>query len=54
MLRLLGFFDDFGYPAELAVGWLRDHVQSAVEPDEAEIMEYLDVGHHVTYFMGRS
>jgi hypothetical protein len=51
VLRLLGFFDDFGYAGELAVGSLRGQMKPAGEPDEAEIVQYLDVGHHVTYFM---
>lgn len=51
MLRLLGFFDDFGYSSESAAGPLRAQVQASGEPDEAEIVEYLDVGHHLTYFM---
>ncbi|KUM84106.1 hypothetical protein AQI94_32715 [Streptomyces pseudovenezuelae] len=51
MLRLLGFFDDFGYPSALATGPLKAQVQASGEPDEAEIVEYLDVGHHLTYFM---
>lgn len=51
VLRLLGFFDDFGYAGELAVGPLRGQMQPAGEPDEAEIVQYLDVGHRVTYFM---
>jgi hypothetical protein len=51
MLRLLGFFDDFGYPSELAAGPLAVQVQASGEPDEAEIVEYLDTGHHLTYFM---
>ncbi|QUC58593.1 MULTISPECIES: hypothetical protein [unclassified Streptomyces] len=51
MLRLLGFFDDFGYPGELATGTLADHVRASGEPDEAGIVEYLDAGHHLTHFM---
>ncbi|MET8330938.1 hypothetical protein [Streptomyces sp. NPDC005181] len=51
MLRLLGFFDDFGHSSELAAGPLGAQVQASSEPDEAEIVEYLDVGHHLTYFM---
>lgn len=51
VLRLLGFFDDFGYSGELAAGPLSAQVQSFGEPDEAKIVEYLDVGHHLTYFM---
>ncbi|MFD8425903.1 hypothetical protein [Streptomyces sp. NPDC059466] len=51
VLRLLGFFEDFGYSSELTAGPLGPQVQAAGEPDEAEIVEYLDVGHHLTYFM---
>ena len=51
MLRLLGFFDDFGYSSALAAGPLRAQVQATGEPDEAEIVEYLDTGHHLTHFM---
>jgi hypothetical protein len=51
VLRLLGFFDDFGRPSELAAGPLDAQVQSSGESDEAKIVDYLDVGHHLTYFM---
>ncbi|MEU5308059.1 hypothetical protein [Streptomyces sp. NPDC021562] len=51
MLRLLGFFDDFGYSGASAAGPLRAQVQASGEADEAEIVEYLDVGHRLTYFM---
>jgi hypothetical protein len=51
VLKLLGFFDDFGHSGELAAGPLRAQVQASGEPDEAQIVEYLDVGHHLTYFM---
>lgn len=51
MLKLLGFFDDFGYSGELSAGPLGGQVQASGEPDEAEIVRYLDVGHHLTYFM---
>ncbi|NEA46689.1 hypothetical protein [Streptomyces sp. SID10815] len=51
MLKLLGFFDDFGYSGELAAGPLGAQVQASGEPDEAEFLDYLDVGHHLTYFM---
>lgn len=36
MLRLLGFFDDFGYSSKLAAGPLTSQ-------DEAEIVGYLDM-----------
>jgi hypothetical protein len=51
VLKLLGLFDDFGHSGELAAGPLRAQVQASGEPDEAQIVEYLDVGHHLTYFM---
>ncbi|MCS0602198.1 hypothetical protein NX794_13420 [Streptomyces sp. LP11] len=51
MLRLLGFFDDFGYSGELAAGPLLAQVQASGEPDEARMVEYLDTGHHLTHFM---
>ncbi|BAU85678.1 hypothetical protein SLA_4794 [Streptomyces laurentii] len=36
MLKLLGFFDDFGYSGETAAGPLGDQVSASGEPDEAE------------------
>lgn len=51
VLKLLGFFDDFGHYGELAAGPLGAQVQASGEPDEAQIVEYLDVGHPLTYFM---
>ncbi|MEU5036067.1 hypothetical protein AB0G48_18195 [Streptomyces rubiginosohelvolus] len=51
VLKLLGFFDDFGYSGEVSAGPLGGQVQASGEPDEAEIVRYLDVGHHLTYFM---
>lgn len=51
MLKLLGFFDDFGYFGEMAAGPLGAQVSASSEPDEAEIVEYLDTGHHLTHFM---
>lgn len=43
MLRLLGFFGEFGYSSELAAGPLGAQVQAFGEPDEAEIVEYLAI-----------
>ncbi|MFI0237878.1 hypothetical protein [Streptomyces sp. NPDC016845] len=51
MLRLLGFFDDFGFSGELAAGPLRAQVRESGEPDEARIVRYLDRGHRLTHFM---
>ncbi|MEW2303015.1 hypothetical protein AB0958_24080 [Streptomyces sp. NPDC006655] len=51
MLRLLGFFDDFGHSGVVAAGPLAAQVQASGESDEAEIVEYLDVGHRLTHFM---
>jgi hypothetical protein len=51
MLRLLGFFDDFGPPAGSSAGPLAAQVRASGEPDEAEIVEYVDSGHRLTHFM---
>jgi hypothetical protein len=51
VLRLLGFFDDFGCSGELATGPLAAQVRASGEQDEAHIVEYLDCGHRLTYFM---
>ncbi|SMF03669.1 hypothetical protein [Streptomyces sp. Amel2xC10] len=51
MPRLLGFFDDFGHAGAWTAGPLRSQVRASGEPDEARIVEYLDVGHHLTHFM---
>ncbi|MGV9936314.1 hypothetical protein ACWDY4_38150 [Streptomyces olivaceoviridis] len=51
MLKLLGFFDDFGYSGEVAAGPLAAQAQASGEHDEAKIMEYLDVGHRLTHPM---
>ncbi|MDH6547487.1 hypothetical protein [Streptomyces sp. SAI-041] len=51
MLRLLGFFDDFGHPREVSTGPLAAQVRVTGEPDEAHIVAYLDHGHRLTSFM---
>jgi hypothetical protein len=51
VLRLLGFFDDFGFRGEVAAGPPRAQVRTTGEPDEARIVEYLDTGHGLTHVM---
>lgn len=51
MLKLLGFFEELGYTGVLVNGSLLMQVQPVGEPDEARIVEYLDVGHRITAVM---
>ncbi|MFF8027466.1 hypothetical protein ACFZDJ_41510 [Streptomyces sp. NPDC007896] len=45
MLGLLGFYDELDNRAGQPNGSIRDAVQPVGEPDEAELVAYLDAGH---------
>lgn len=45
MLGLLGFYDEFAKDPGQPNGSVRDAVQPAGEPDEADLVAYLDAGH---------
>ncbi|MFF7884050.1 hypothetical protein ACH40F_20800 [Streptomyces sp. NPDC020794] len=45
MLGLLGFYDELDNRAGQRNGSIRDAVQPVGEPDEAELVAYLDAGH---------
>lgn len=45
MLGLLGFYDELDNGSGQPNGSIRDAVQPAGEPDEAELVAYLDAGH---------
>ncbi|WP_369220588.1 hypothetical protein AB5J52_00170 [Streptomyces sp. R39] len=45
MLGLLGFYDELDTPSGQPNGSIRDVVRSVGEPDEADLVAYLDAGH---------
>lgn len=45
MLGLLGFYDELDTPSGQPNGSIRDAVRSVGEPDEADLVAYLDAGH---------
>lgn len=45
VLGLLGFYDEPDHRAGRPAGSIRDAVQPVGEPDEAELVAYLDAGH---------
>jgi hypothetical protein len=51
VLELVGLYEEFGYPTEVATGRLTEQVQSSGELDEEHLVAYLDVGHRLTHFM---
>ncbi|MFD4135854.1 hypothetical protein [Streptomyces goshikiensis] len=52
-MKILGFHREFwaGWPGP-AYGSVGDFVQESAEPDEPEIIEYLDSGYQILSFMG--
>ncbi|MFF3890331.1 hypothetical protein [Streptomyces sp. NPDC001914] len=45
MLGLLGFYDELDTPSGQPNGSIRDALRSVGEPDEADLVAYLDAGH---------
>ncbi|MER8234102.1 hypothetical protein [Streptomyces sp. NPDC094049] len=47
MLGLLGFYNELDYGSEQPNGSIRDAVRPVGEPDEADLVAYLDAGHEL-------